>query len=178
MSYKESFIGRNIEIIKPTITCATELDFMNTLSANPPRELQATPLWKDIMPIRARRSTGIAASIREYIVRLQAKSETGRRINYSHVCSQKMLANPNFVESMGGRMGGYRLQDQLEPRYELSTYASAYNFLITVQSIYEDCMVYLKDGEAVFKEKDIDELVAVTNQNNIRAWQREDTPRY
>lgn len=48
-------------------------------------------------------------------------------------------------------MGGYRLQDQLEPRYELSTYASAYKFLTEIQSIYEDCKIYLKDGENVFK---------------------------
>lgn len=178
MSYKESLFRHNIETIKPTISCKTELDFMNTLSKNPPRELQANPLWKDIVPIHARHSTGIAASIREYFVKLQAKSETGRRINYSHICSQKILANPDIVESMGGRMGGYRLQDQLEPRYELSTYASAYKFLTEIQSIYEDCKIYLKDGENVFKVKDIEELVAVTNQNNIRAWQREDAPRY
>lgn len=89
MSYKESFVGRNIEIIKPAITCESELGFMNTLSENPPRQLQATPLWKDIIPARARLATGVIASFREYYVKLNAASESGRRINYSHICSQK-----------------------------------------------------------------------------------------
>lgn len=175
MRYVES-LGRVLpEIIKPQINCRNEADFYNFLSINPPQEVTVLPVFKDVQAITAEGSVGVAAFIRAYNIKVDAKTQNGKRASYNHTFAEKCLDNDNFVERMGGKQGGQRLQARLEPLYELSTFISGYNFLKGIQSIYEDCKIVLKDSEKTFSEKDIEELLKVSQENNIKGWTKSDT---